>query len=218
MLFMPNGVHGRNKEVVLRRRSENLLIVASFVHHLCLVMVRDAEKHQTQSVLPLIRPPARLAIQIIFPYSSPDGNFSPLLPGLHLFLCPFSSFFSLSISSLSLSSSLPPPPSVGPAPALGHGWTGAFPQSHSQLHPRLHHRCGGLWHHQWVRALAGPEQGSLYDLRGACHRAAAALPFAASTSRVAAWQIASESLCPWADLIMNVIAATKQWFWGFALT
>ena len=68
------------------------------------------------------------------------------------------------------------------------------------------------------QSLEGPEQGSLYAtyrepvtvLQQHC---LSQLPQVA----LLRLQIASESLCPWADLIMNVIAATKQWFWSFAL-
>lgn len=52
----------------------------------------------------------------------------------------------------------------GSAPAMGHCRAGALPQPHSQLHPRLHYCCGGIWHHQWVRASLFGSAG-IYALR-----------------------------------------------------
>lgn len=53
----------------------------------------------------------------------------------------FPPLFSLLLSLLSALPGLVP---AGSAAALGHSRPGAVPQSHSQLHPRLHHCCGSL--------------------------------------------------------------------------
>ncbi len=63
--------------------------------------------------------------------------------------------FLFSVPPLSFPCFLCTPRFAGPsgsAPAVGHCRAGALPQPHSQLHPRLYYCCGGLWHHQWVRA------------------------------------------------------------------
>ena len=52
----------------------------------------------------------------------------------------FPPFFSLLLSLSALPGLVP----AGSAAALGHSRPGAVPQSHSQLHPRLHHCCGSL--------------------------------------------------------------------------
>lgn len=57
--------------------------------------------------------------------------------------------FLLSFLSCVLSA-LPGLVPAGSAAALGHSRPGAVPQSHSQLHPRLHYCCGSLWHYKWV--------------------------------------------------------------------
>lgn len=57
--------------------------------------------------------------------------------------------FLLSFLSYVLSA-LPGLVPAGSAAALGHSRPGAVPQSHSQLHPRLHYCCGSLWHYKWV--------------------------------------------------------------------